>query len=66
LDESTDRANQIAAAAAQEAAGIRQIAEAMTSVLQGGNASAASARQLEQAAASVNYVSEDLRRFVAG
>jgi methyl-accepting chemotaxis protein len=66
LDESTDRANQIAATAAQEAAGVRQIAEAMTSMLEGGNASAASARQLERAAADVNHVTEDLRRFVAG
>ena len=66
LDESTDRANQIAATAAQEAAGVRQIAEAMTSVSEGGSASAAAARQLEEAVETVNHVTEDLRRFVAG
>lgn len=66
LEESTDRANQIAATAAQEAAGVRQIAEAMNSVAEGGAASAAAARQLEQAIQNVNHVTEDLRRFVAG
>ena len=66
LEESTDKANQIAATAAQEAAGVRQIAEAMTSVMEGGNASAAAARQLEQAVLSMNHITEDLQRFVAG
>jgi len=66
LSDSTDRATQIAATAAQEAAGVRQIARAMTSVSEGGSASAATARQLEQAATDVNHVTEDLRRFVAG
>ena len=66
LEESTDRASQIAATAAQEAAGVRQIAEAMTSVSEGGSANAEAARQLEQAVETVNHVTEDLRRFVAG
>lgn len=66
LEESTDRANQIAATAAQEAAGVRLIADAMVSVAEGGVASAAAARQLEQAVETVNHVTEELRRFVAG
>jgi methyl-accepting chemotaxis protein len=66
LDESTDRANQITASASQEAAGVQQIALAMSSVSEGGGASTAVARQLEDALLDVNRVMEDLRRFVAG
>jgi methyl-accepting chemotaxis protein len=66
LDESTDRANQITASASQEAAGVQQIALAMSSVSESGRANAAAARQLEDALRGVNHVTEDLRRFVAG
>jgi methyl-accepting chemotaxis protein len=66
LEESTDRSNQIAATAAQEAAGVAQIAMAMSNVADGGASSAAAARQLEDAIRSVNHVTEDLQRFVAG
>jgi methyl-accepting chemotaxis protein len=66
LDESTERSNQIAATAAQEAAGVQQIADAMHSVSEGGNGSAAAARQLEEAIRSVALVTDELERFVTG
>ena len=66
LEESTERTDQIAATAAQEAAGVLQIAQAMTNVTEGGQANAAAARQLEDAIRGMNHVSEDLRRFVTG
>ncbi len=38
----------------------------MTSVAEGGHASAAAAHQLEGAVETMNQVTEDLRRFVSG
>ncbi len=66
LDESTEHARLIAATAAQEAAGVKQIAQAMTSVAEGGQASAEAARQLEEAVETVDRVASELRRFVSG
>lgn len=66
LDESTEQAFDIATTADQEAAGVRQIAEAMNSVAEAGTANAEAARQLEQAVDAVGEVTDSLRRFING
>jgi len=66
LDESSDRARQIAGAAAQQAAGIKQIAAAMSSVSQGGRDTANGASQLEQAVGNLGVISSDLKKLISG
>ena len=50
----------------QQSAGIRQITDAMQSVAEGGNNTAATAVQLEDAVANLTRVGDDLRCFIVG
>lgn len=66
LVESADRARQISGAAVQQAAGMRQISEAMSNVSQGGQDNAAAAQQLEHAARALMSVSQEIQVLVTG
>lgn len=66
LEESSDNARHIAAASSQQAMGIAQISEAMTTVSQGGKDTAETARQLETAVQSLKSISQELERFLRG
>jgi len=66
LEESVDRARQISATATQQAAGIRQISEAMTAVAESGRNSAAAAKQLESASAGLQDVAGAIKQYVTG
>jgi hypothetical protein len=52
--------------AAQQAAGIQQISEAMTNVAQGGKDTADGARQLDEAVAALNEVGKGIDTFING
>lgn len=56
----------IAGAAQQQATGIHQIKEAMTSVEQGGQDTAGAAKQIAQAVSELDVVGKEIRRFVEG
>jgi methyl-accepting chemotaxis protein len=64
LENSSNRARQITGAAAQQAAGIRQISDAMGNVVQGGKETAEGARQLEGAVADLNALAQQLESMV--
>lgn len=66
LEESADSARQISAAAAQQAAGIQQISDAMVNVAQGGRDTADGARQLDQAVAALTDVGQGIDTFING
>ncbi len=66
LEESSDRARHIAAATTQQAAGIRQISDAMTSMAEASQNMAGTARQLEEAVGSLQDLSNQARRYVTG
>lgn len=66
LENAADKSRQISGAAAQQSAGIKQISEAMRSVAEGGESTAAAAAQIEQAAGSLQGVSNNIRTLVTG
>lgn len=66
LDETTDKARGIAGATQQQAAGIQQITDAMASVSQGAQESAAAGRQIEQAVHGLESFARAMRIFVLG
>jgi methyl-accepting chemotaxis protein len=66
LEESSQKATQISGASSQQAAGIKQISEAMMSVAQGGQDTAASAKQLEMAVEGLSDIGRQLREMVSG
>jgi methyl-accepting chemotaxis protein len=66
LGASVDNARQIAATVGQQSAGITQISEAMTSVAEGGRASAAATEQVERAVTSLTGVARQLQTYVTG
>lgn len=66
LDETSNSARQISGAAVQQSAGIKQISEAMTSMAQGGQATAQASKQLEQAVANLTTLGNGLRKFITG
>jgi methyl-accepting chemotaxis protein len=66
LNEAADKARQISGATVQQAAGMRQINDAMASVSQGGQDNATAARQLEQALEGLVGVGNQLRNLITG
>ena len=66
LDETSDNARQISAAAYQQTAGISQISEAMTNVAKGGQNNSEVAVQLKEALQVLRGVAEDLQTFTLG
>ena len=66
LDLATDKARQIFGSTTQQAAGIEQISEAMESVAQGGEDSAAGARQLEEAVRGLSLLATQLNLTIHG
>jgi methyl-accepting chemotaxis protein len=66
LEDASDKAQHIASATAQQVSGIQQITEAMTSVSQGGQETAAGARQIESSAGLIKEIGAQLQVFVGG
>lgn len=66
LDDTTDKAKGIAGATQQQAAGIQQITDAMSSVAEGAQSSAEAARQIEQAVGELQGYTTGLRAFIGG
>jgi methyl-accepting chemotaxis protein len=66
LGASVDNARQIAATVGQQSAGIQQISEAMSSVAEGGRASASATEQVEQAVLSLRGVATQLQTYISG
>jgi methyl-accepting chemotaxis protein len=64
LEDASDRSRQIAGAAMQQAAGLKQISEATLSLKQASQDSAAAAKQIEEAVGSLETVGGRMRRFV--
>jgi methyl-accepting chemotaxis protein len=65
LEESADKARQIAGAASQQAIGIAQISDAIGNVAKGGQDSVAGVRQLEQAVSSLSALGAQMRNLTA-
>jgi methyl-accepting chemotaxis protein len=66
LDETTDKAKGITSATQQQAAGIQQISDAMTSIAQGAQEAAAAGRQIEGAVHALEELSITVRNWVTG
>ena len=66
LEDASDRSRQIAGAAMQQAAGIRQINEATLSLKQASQDSAAAAKQIEGAVGNLETISGRMRDFLGG
>ena len=66
LQETSDKARQISGAAVQQAAGIKQISDALNNLNQGGQDTAAASKQIERAIADLNTVSQELFELVTG
>lgn len=66
LAESSDKARQIEAATAQQAAGVQQIGMAMSTVAEGGRRMETGARQLEGASEALVRLAGALRQFLFG
>ena len=60
LQEASDRARQISGAAVQQAAGIKQISDAMLNLSQGGKDTSIASKQIQQSATRLQQVSADL------
>lgn len=66
LGTSVDNARQISATVGQQSAGIEQISEALTNVAEGGQASAAATKQVEQAVLSLRETANALQTYISG
>ena len=66
LEDNSTRARRISATSNQQAAGIRQISDAMVSVAEGGRNTAETARQLEDAVQSLHGLADRLRKQITG
>lgn len=66
LEESSDRARHISASSNQQAAGIRQIADAMSNMSLASQSIASAAHQLESAISDLELVAKQARKYVAG
>lgn len=66
LQDASDRSRQISGAAVQQAAGIKQISDAMNSLTQGSKASALTSQQIRQAAEKLTQVSKQLVTLIDG
>lgn len=66
LQEASDRARQISGAAVQQAAGIKQISDAMSNLTQGGRDAALASKQIQEAVTRLNSVSNELVNLVSG
>ena len=64
LEETTDRARQISGSAVQQAAGIKQISDAMTNLAQGGHDTAAAAAQIRDATEQLSQISGRLSKLI--
>ena len=64
LQNATDRARTISGSAVQQAAGIKQIAEAMSNLTQGGHDTAAAAQQLRAATVELETVGLRLSKLM--
>lgn len=64
LEETADRARQISGAAVQQAAGIKQISDAMANLTQGGHDTAAAAAQIREATAELAQISDGLSKLI--
>lgn len=66
LEESSDRARHISAATNQQAAGIRQISDAMSNMNEASQNVASTAKQLEEAVGSLETLARQARTYVTG
>lgn len=66
LREASDKARQISGASVQQAAGIKQISDAMGGLTQGGRDTALASKQIQEAVVQLNEVSSKLVELVSG
>ncbi len=66
LTDTSDRVRQISGASIQQSAGIKQISDAMGNLSQGGKDTAATSRQIKDAAAELTQVSHQLADLIHG
>lgn len=66
LNSATDKTKQISASVLQQAAGLRQISEAMVNVSEGGRDSAVIAQQVESAATALQQIASRLSIYFTG
>ncbi len=66
LQETTDKAHQISSASIQQAAGIKQISDAMVNLIQSGQHTATTSRQIKEAALELSKVTDQLTLLIHG
>ena len=66
LKETSDNVRRISGASIQQAAGIKQISDAMGNLSQGGRDTASTSRQIKEASSRLNHVSQELVNIIHG